>query len=77
MLVDQLLVVVLHNPRGDTLIVGLADVKRSIGVCTILRIDTLCHEGLASQKVMRFSHLTFRKQNMPQMVQNKDHFGLN
>jgi hypothetical protein len=43
----------------------------------ILRIDTLCHEGLASQKVMRFPHLTFRKQNMPQTVQNKDHFGLN
>ena len=33
-----------------------------------LRIDTLCHEGLASQKVMRFSRLTFRKQNMPQTV---------
>src|SRR5215475_6691157 len=29
-----------------------------------LGIDDLCHEGLASQKVMRFSHLTFRKQNM-------------
>src|SRR5882672_6063106 len=42
----------------------------------ILRIDTLCHEGLVSQKVVRFSHLTFRKQNMPQTVQNKDQFGL-
>jgi hypothetical protein len=47
----------------------------SINSC-ILRIDTLCHEGLASQKVMRFSHLTFRKQNMPQTAQNKDQFGL-
>lgn len=27
----------------------------------LLRIDTLCHEGLVSQKVVRFSHLTFRK----------------
>jgi hypothetical protein len=36
--------------------------------CFKLRIDTLCHEGLASQKVMRFSHLTFRKQNMPQTI---------
>ena len=34
----------------------------------ILRIDALCHEGLASQKVMMFSHLTFRKQNMPQTI---------
>jgi len=34
----------------------------------LLRIDTLCHEGIASQKIMRFSHLTFRKQNMPQTV---------
>ena len=42
----------------------------------ILRIDTLRHEGLASQKVMGFSHLTFMKQNMPQMVENKDQFGL-
>ena len=42
-----------------------------------LRIDTLCHEGLVSQKVVRFSHLTFGKQNMPQTVQNKDQFGLN
>ena len=42
----------------------------------ILRIDTLYHEGLVSQKVVRFSHLTFRKQNMPQTVQNKDQFGL-
>src|SRR4051794_29009486 len=41
-----------------------------------LRIDTLCHEGLVSQKVVRFSHLTFRKQNMSQTVQNKDQFGL-
>ena len=33
----------------------------------LLRIDTLCHENLASQKVTRFFHLTFRQQNMPQM----------
>jgi hypothetical protein len=33
----------------------------------VLRIDTLCHESLASQKVTRFFHLTFRQQNMPQM----------
>src|SRR5437899_9150 len=33
-----------------------------------LRIDTLCHEGLTSQKVMRFPRLIFRKQNMPQTV---------
>jgi hypothetical protein len=26
---------------------------------------------------MRFSHLIFRKQNMPQPIQNKDQFGLN
>jgi len=42
----------------------------------ILRIDTLCHESFVSQKVVRLSHLTFRKQNMPQTVQNKDQFGL-
>ena len=42
-----------------------------------LRIDALCHEGIALQKVMRFSHLTFRKRNMPQTGQNKDQFGLN
>ena len=41
-----------------------------------LRIDTLCHESFVSQKVVGFSHLTFRKQNMPQTVQNKDQFGL-
>jgi len=41
-----------------------------------LKIDTLCHEGIVSQKVVRFSHLTFRKQNMPQTIQNKDQFGL-
>jgi hypothetical protein len=44
---------------------------------TLLRIDTLCHEGIVSQKAVRFSHLTFRKQNMPQTIQNKDQFGLN
>ena len=42
-----------------------------------LRIDTLCHESFVSQKVVRLSHLTFRKQNMPQTIQNKDQFGLN
>src|SRR5262245_44760930 len=42
-----------------------------------LRIDTLCHEGIVSQKVVRFSHLTFRKQNMPHTIQNKDQIGLN
>ena len=43
----------------------------------ILRIDTLCHEGLTSQKVMRFSHLPLGQQNMPHMEQNKVQFGLN
>jgi hypothetical protein len=42
-----------------------------------LRIDTLCHEGLVSQKFMRFSRLTSGQQNMSQTAQNKDQFGLN
>ena len=32
----------------------------------LLRIDTLYHEGLFSQNVMRFSHLTSGQQNMLQ-----------
>jgi hypothetical protein len=47
------------------------------GVDNLLRIDTLYHEGLASRKVMRFSHRTFRQQNMPQTAHNKVQFGLN
>jgi hypothetical protein len=49
--------------------IEITALKRSPEIAAItLRIDTLCHEGLASQKVMRFSRLTFRKQNMPQTV---------
>jgi hypothetical protein len=49
---------------------GKKRLSRSAVVADILkklRIDTLCHESLTSQKVTRFSHLTFRQQNMPQM----------
>ena len=42
-----------------------------------LRIDTLWHEDLFSQEVMRFSHLPLGQQNMPHMEQNKVQFGLN
>ncbi len=55
----------------------VADIVQQYSAAYLLRIDTLCHEGIVSQKVVRFSHLTFRKQNMPQTIQNKDQFGLN
>ena len=54
-----------------------AQTEKDIGAIIIislsfgLRIDTLCHEGLASQKVMRFSHLTFRKQTCLKRYQIK------
>ena len=37
----------------------------------IFRIDTLWHEGLFSQEVMRFSHLPLEQQNMPHMEKIK------
>jgi hypothetical protein len=44
---------------------------------TILKIDTLCLEGLYPQKVMRFSQLIFGPRNVPQVEQNIVSFGLN
>ena len=40
-------------------------------LCLSLRIDIMCREGLVSQKVMRFSHLTFRKQTCLKRYQIK------
>ena len=50
------------------MIIGIGAAIAAPHFGNLLRIDTMCHEGLASQKVMRVSHLTFRKQNMPQTV---------
>jgi hypothetical protein len=47
------------------------------GTPFILRIDTLCLEGIYPQKVMRFSQLISGPENRPQIEQNIVSFGLN
>src|SRR6516165_7185482 len=46
------------------------------GIRCILRIDTLCLEGICRQKLMRFSQLIFWPTNRPQVRQNIVSFGL-
>ena len=43
----------------------------------VLKIDTLCLEGVYSQKVMRYSQRIFGPKNIPQEEQNIVSFGLN
>jgi hypothetical protein len=43
----------------------------------ILKIDTLCLEGIYSQTLMGFSQLVFGAKNIPQVEQNIVSFGLN
>ncbi len=44
---------------------------------SILRIDTLCLEGIYRQKVMRFSQLVLGPKNIPHAEQTVVSFGLN
>src|SRR5437763_1314113 len=46
-------------------------------VILLLRIDTLCLEGIYPQKFMRFSQLIFGPKNLPPVEHNIVSFGLN
>jgi hypothetical protein len=43
----------------------------------MLKIDTMCLEGIYSQRLMVFSQYVFRVKNLPQVEQTIGSFGLN
>jgi hypothetical protein len=52
-------------------------ISETIRALLLLKIDTLCLEGIYPQKVMRFSQRISGPKNIPQVEQNIVLFGLN